>query len=72
MSSQPWMEEYKKWNINPEFTRPDPEKTLSTIIAENLVKFQDKTAFIYLDRNSAITISMCIVRNWQAIYRVLG
>lgn len=50
MSSQPWMEEYKKWNINPEFTRPDPEKTLSTIIAENLVKFQDKTAFIYLDR----------------------
>ncbi len=50
MSSQPWMEEYKKWNINPEFTRPDPEKTLSTTIAENLVKFQDKTAFIYLDR----------------------
>ncbi|HAY5018115.1 TPA: AMP-binding protein [Escherichia coli] len=50
MSSQPWMEEYKKWNINPEFTRPDHEKTLSTIIAENLVKFQDKTAFIYLDR----------------------
>ena len=50
MSSQPWMEEYKKWNINPEFSRPDPEKTLSTTIAENLVKFQDKTAFIYLDR----------------------
>lgn len=50
MSSQPWMEEYKKWNINPEFTRPDPEKTLSTTIAENLLKFQDKTAFIYLDR----------------------
>ncbi|MEQ0922811.1 AMP-binding protein [Acinetobacter schindleri] len=50
MSSQPWMEEYKKWNINPEFTQPDPEKTLSTTIAENLVKFQDKTAFIYLDR----------------------
>ncbi|QXX87164.1 AMP-binding protein [Acinetobacter lwoffii] len=50
MSSQPWMEEYKKWNINPEFTRPDPEKTLSTTIADNLVKFQDKTAFIYLDR----------------------
>lgn len=50
MSSQPWMEEYKKWNINPEFIRPDPEKTLSTTIAENLVKFQDKTAFIYLDR----------------------
>lgn len=50
MSSQPWMEEYKKWNINPEFTRPDPEKTLSTTIAENLVKFQNKTAFIYLDR----------------------
>ena len=50
MSIQPWMEEYKKWNINPEFTRPDPEKTLSTTIAENLVKFQDKTAFIYLDR----------------------
>lgn len=50
MSIQPWMEEYKKWNINPEFTRPDPEKTLSTTIAENLVKFQDKTAFFYLDR----------------------
>ena len=50
MSSQLWMEEYKKWNINPEFTRPDPEKTLSTTIAENLLKFQDKTAFIYLDR----------------------
>ncbi|WP_216940266.1 AMP-binding protein [Acinetobacter sp. BY419] len=50
MTSQPWMEEYKKWNINPEFTRPDPEKTLSTTIAENLLKFQDKTAFIYLDR----------------------
>ena len=50
MSIQPWMEEYKKWNINPEFTRPDPEKTLSTTIAENLLKFQDKTAFIYLDR----------------------
>ncbi len=50
MSSQPWMEEYKKWNINPEFTRPDPEKTLSTTIADNLVKFQDKTAFIYRNR----------------------
>ena len=50
MSIQPWMEEYKKWNINPEFTRPDPEKTLSTTIAENLVKFQDKTGFFYLDR----------------------
>src|SRR5690606_20964768 len=50
MTSQPWMEEYKKWNVNPEFTRPDPEKTLSTTIAENLVKFQDKTAFFYLDQ----------------------
>ena len=50
MSSQPWMEEYKKWNINPEFTRPDPEKTLSMTIADNLVKFQDKTAFIYRNR----------------------
>lgn len=50
MNNQPWMEEYKKWNINPEFTRPDPEKTLSMTIAENLEKFQDKTAFIYRDR----------------------
>lgn len=50
MKNQPWIEEYKKWNINPEFTRPDPEKTLSMTIAENLEKFQDKTAFIYLDR----------------------
>lgn len=72
MSIQPWMEEYKKWNINPEFTRPDPEKTLSTTIAENLVKFQDKTAFFIWIANSAITISMCIARNWLAIYRVLG
>ncbi|HJE54069.1 MAG TPA: AMP-binding protein [Acinetobacter pseudolwoffii] len=47
MKNQLWMEEYKKWNINPEFTRPDPEKTLSMTIADNLVKFQDKTAFIY-------------------------
>ena len=50
MKNQPWMEEYKKWNINPEFTRPDPEKTLSMTIADNLVKFQDKTAFIYRNR----------------------
>ncbi len=50
MNNQPWMEEYKKWNINPEFTRPDPEKTLSMTIADNLVKFQDKTAFIYRNR----------------------
>jgi Acyl-CoA synthetases (AMP-forming)/AMP-acid ligases II len=50
MTSQPWMEEYKKWNVNPEFTRPDPDKTLSTTIAENLLKFKDKTAFFYLDR----------------------
>lgn len=50
MKNQLWMEEYKKWNINPEFTRPDPEKTLSMTIADNLVKFQDKTAFIYRNR----------------------
>jgi len=51
MTSQPWMEEYKKWNVNPEFTWPDPDKTLSMTIAENPLKFKDKTAFFYLDRN---------------------
>ena len=50
MTIPPWMEEYKKWNVNPEFTHPDPTQTLSQTIAENLKKFQDKTAFIYLDR----------------------
>lgn len=50
MTSQPWMEEYKKWNVNPDFTWPDPEKTLNVTIAENLEKFQDKTSFIYLDQ----------------------
>lgn len=50
MTSQPWMEEYKKWNVNPDFIKPEPSKTLSNTIAENLKKFQDKTAFIYLDR----------------------
>lgn len=50
MSTQPWIAEYQKWNINPEFIQPDPDKTLSKTIAENLEKFQHKTAFIYLDR----------------------
>lgn len=51
MTMQPWMQEYKKWNVNPDFIQPDPTKTLSDTIAENLEKFQDKTAFIYLDQN---------------------
>ncbi|WP_168414928.1 AMP-binding protein [Acinetobacter indicus] len=50
MSTQPWIAEYQKWNVNPEFTQPDPTQTLSQTIAENLEKFQDKTAFIYLDK----------------------
>lgn len=50
MKIQPWMDEYKKWNIDPNFRAPDPAKTLGDLIDENLAKFKHKTAFIYLDQ----------------------
>ncbi len=50
MTIQPWIDEYQKWNVNPNFRKPDSSKTLASTIAENLQKFQDKTAYIYLNK----------------------
>lgn len=49
MQVQPWMDEYKKWNINPCFDLPDPTLTLVDIIDRQLVKYSQNTAFIYLN-----------------------
>ena len=50
MSQQPWIAEYKKWNVNPHFTPPAPTATLAQVINENLKLFAHKTAFVFLDR----------------------
>lgn len=49
MIHRPWMEEYKKWNINPNLVEPAPETTLVHLIDDNLKKFKDRTAFFYED-----------------------
>ncbi len=47
MSIQPWMEEYKKWNVNPEFSSAwSWENFEARRLLRIWVKFQDKTAFI--------------------------
>lgn len=50
MSQYPWIAEYEKWNVNPNFVAPDPQATLGQVIEERLQKFADKTAFIYLNQ----------------------
>lgn len=50
MSQYPWIAEYEKWNVNPNFVAPDPQATLGQVIEERLQKFADKTAFIYLNK----------------------
>ena len=50
MSQQPWIAEYHKWNVNPEFLPPKPDATLAQVIDEKLKLFADKTAFIFLNQ----------------------
>ena len=50
MSQQPWIAEYQKWNINPDFVQPHPDATLAQVIDEKLKLFAHNTAFVYLNR----------------------
>ena len=42
MPQYPWIAEYEKWNVDPNFVVPDPKVTLAAVINDKLKIFANK------------------------------